>query len=132
MADRYCLAEYCANDCFMGWWLYERDTNDGRRNVDGGWGWLQATSEWSHQRGLYELCRRMGYDPPPTGGHSQQLAEWFAGTFPNGLRVATEEDSPDAFYKLLEIMQSRPRQRRGVIRTVRGAVQADRARRETP
>lgn len=130
MTERFCIAEYCAADFYMGWWLYERDTNDGRRNADSDWGWMQDTSEWSPQQRLHELCRRMGHEPPPVARYSQTFAEWFAEAFPGGLHVARRSTHGDVKYTLLKIVQSRPRQRRGVIRTIRGAASAVRARKE--
>ncbi len=118
--ERFCLAEYCNADFYMGWWLYKRETNDGHRNSDG-WGWLRD----QHTREkLHALCLRMGYQPPLVTRHSQTFAEWFAATFPNGLRVRVNEDGRER-YELIEIVKRRPRQRRGVIRTIRGAGQAE-------
>jgi len=79
------VAEFCSHDLFHGWWLYCRDNNEKKRNCDdGGWGWLHG--EYPLTR-VENLCREMGYSPPPAGRWSQALAEWFAQTFPDGLRV---------------------------------------------
>ena len=121
---RFCLAEYCAADFYMGWWLYERETNDGHRNSDGEWGWLRADTQ--RQR-LHDLCGRMGCEPPAVTRHGQAFAEWFAETFPHGLWVRVNEDT-QPHYELIDIVSKRPRQRRGVVRTIRGAASADRAR----
>jgi len=118
--ERFCLAEYCNADFYTGWWLYERETNDGQRNSDG-WGWLR---DQSSKEKLHALCRRMGHEPPPVTRYSQKFAEWFAATFPNGLRVRVNEDTAER-YELIDIIKRRPRQRRGVIRTIRGAERAE-------
>ena len=124
--ERFCLAEYCNADFYMGWWLYERETNDGHRNSDGSrWGWLRDESS---RNKLHSLCQRMGHEPPPVTRHSQAFAEWFAATFPNGLRVRVNEDAAE-HYELIEIVKRRPRQRRGAIRTIRGAERAETTRR---
>ena len=133
MANRYCLAEYCAGDFYMGWWLYERETNDGRRSRtnDDPWGWMRGDS--LQRTCLWELCRGMGCQPPPLGSRSQAFAEWFAATFPNGLRVRVVEEyqyEGQSRYELIDIVKKRPRQRSGVVRTIRGAAMADRARKE--
>lgn len=122
---RFCIAEYCPGPFYMGWWLYERETNDGRPNTDG-WGWMRSTASWSDQQELHALCQQMGHTPPPVARHTQDFAEWFAATFPSGLRVAVYEDR-ETRYELIEIIHKRPRQRRGVIRTITGAAMADRA-----
>lgn len=122
----YLVAEYCSASFYMGWWLYERDTNDGKRNADGEWGWLRRSDSWSQQGRIRDLLCSMGYAPPACRDHSQALAEWFAATFPNGLRVEREETG--GCYRLVEIVKSRPKQRRHSIRTIRGAALADIAR----
>lgn len=127
---RFCLAEYCASEFYTGWWLYERETNDGKPNSGPwheAWGWMESTdstNSWSPQQKLNDLCRRMGHEPPPVERYSQKFAEWFAGTFPNGLRVRVVKTDERHAYDLIEIPKSRPRQRRGVIRTLRGAARA--------
>ena len=131
---RFCLAEYCAGPFYMGWWLYERQTNDGRPNRDdvypadgtsGGWGWMRGGCP--RQQELHDLCVRMGHKPPLVERYRRQnFAEWFAATFPNGLRVRVHNGHlhvPER-YELLEIMTSRPRQQPGCIRTIRGAARA--------
>lgn len=129
-SDRYCLAEYCRGPFYAGWWLYERETNDGRPNNTGfpHWGWLNAADPWSPQQKLRDLTVWMGHDPPPVARHRQAFAEWFAATFPNGLLVTVSESVEEDRYSLIEILASRPPQKCGVIRTIRGAALADRAR----
>ena len=121
----FCFAEYCSHQFFSGWWLYERETNDGQPNADGYWGWLQDRDSSSPQQKLNDLCRRMGHDPPLLTRYTQKFAEWFAATFPNGLQVVKKNWK----YELVEVVAKRPRQRRGGIRTIKGAAMADRARR---
>ena len=115
----FLLAEYCDASFFMGWWLYERDTNDGRPNRSGKWGWMQETWARSQQEKARNLCVRMGYAPPKVERYRQNFAKWFAGTFPNGLLVQKR-----GRYKLIERVARRPRQQKGVIRTIRGANRA--------
>lgn len=124
--QRYLLAEYNPCSLFYGWHLYERQTNDGRPN-DGydHWGWMRYTDPWSPQAKAQALCRRLGYDSPAVEGRSHHFAEWFARTFPNGILVRLVDS--EERYELIELPTSRPRQRRGVIRTIRGAAMADRA-----
>ena len=118
---RYILAEYCSAQFYTGWWLYRREHNNGQPNTSGSWwGWLRDDVT---QKRVFELLRCMGESPPEVGRYSQTLAKWFAVTFPNGLRVEGDEWGP---YSLVEICANRPRQRRGHIRTVRGAAAADR------
>ncbi len=120
------IAEYCASQFYTGWWLYERETNDGRANRSPDrehWGWLQCEHRQDRVR---NACLPLVSDPPPPAKrHRQQLAEWFAGRFPNGLRVRVCDDV-DEGYEVIEVCQSRPRQKRGVVRTIRGATLADR------
>ncbi len=120
----FIIAEYCAAQFYTGWWLYERDHNDGTQNDRGfgGWGWMRDGSSYSKQQDVNDLCRRMGHEPPAVTRHSQDFAKWFASTFPNGLRVHIVDDG----YELLEIIKRWPRQRRGVIRTIKGAAAARR------
>ncbi len=129
-AIMYILAEYCAAQFYMGWWLYERETNDGRANQHGlhdNWGWMRDGSSWSKQQDAAELCQRMGHEPPPVRRHGQDFAEWFAATFPYGLRVQVADyDDEWEGYILIEQLTTRPRQRRGVIRTIRRAAMVDR------
>ncbi len=128
--QRFCLAEYCRGPFYMGWWLYERETNDGRANTSGAcdWGWLRECDSWSPQQKLHELCCRMGYEPPPVQRYRQTFARWFAKTFPNGLLVRVHPRSVKLpRYELIEIVKRRPRQRAGVIRTIRGEKKADAA-----
>ncbi len=128
--QRFCLAEYCAGPFYMGWWLYERETNDGQHNTRGfgSWGWMRECDFWSPQQKLHELCSRMGYDPPLVEPHRQAFARWFAKTFPNGLLVRVHPRSQKLpRYELIEIVTRRPRQKAGVIRTIRGANKADAA-----
>ncbi len=117
----YLVAEYCASDFFMGWWLYLRETNDGRPNRGREWGWLRDSRSRKPAR---RLCTELGGDPPEDSRYSQGFAEWFAATYPNGLRVEMQEWR----YKLAEICARRPRERRHAVRTIRGAELADRAR----
>lgn len=122
---RFIVAEYCAGPFYAGWWLYERENNAGSPGSDRfrPWGtWLQSEFQRRH---LVALLAEMGEHPPEDRRYSQGLAEWFAGRFPNGLSV---EIDPYFRYRLLKVCSSRPRQRRGVIRTLRGAAMADRAR----
>jgi len=123
----FIIAEYCSANFYMGWWLYERDTNDGNRNSDGEWGWLRESYSFSQQAKVRKLCVSMGNSPPELKEHSQALAEWFAKQFPNGLEVERLEYGE---YRLLSIPKSRPKQHRHSIRTIRGAEQADRMRRK--
>ena len=123
MTEVFILAEYCAADFYTGWWLYERDHNDGKPNDRDGWGWMRDGGLYSNQQKVNELCCRIGYEPPAVRRHGQGFAEWFAATFPNGLRVRASDECDD--YELVEIVKRRPRQRRGVIRTIRGAAAAD-------
>ncbi len=58
---RYLLAEYCGGPFYWGWWLYERETNDGRSNW-GGWGWLHCENQ---RRPVYDLLAGMKETPPP-------------------------------------------------------------------
>lgn len=130
----YCIAEYCAQWIYHGWWLYARETNDGRPNRGGYWGWMRSTDSWDAQAKLHALCRRMGHFPPPVRRYRDEFAEWFARTFPNGLRVrvVNEDAAPeDERYELVEIVRRRPKQRRhGVIRTIKGARIAEHYRRK--
>lgn len=121
----YLLAEYCTAEIYAGWHLYARQYNDGQRNPGWDrWGWLCG----DHLRDrVRRLCVSMGHDPPATGRHSQDLAEWFAATFPNGLRVKEEEYG---VYRLVEILETRPPQRRGVVRTIAGAARSETARKK--
>lgn len=126
---KFLVAEYNPHWIYHGWWLYERDHNDGRVN-DGhrDWGWLKDGSPWSKQSRVRDLCVSMGYDPPQVLRCSQDFAEWFAATFPAGLRVAIVEKG----YHLLEIVAKLPERRHRSIRTIRGANlsrSADRRRR---
>ena len=128
---RYLIAEYCQGPFYTGWWLYERETNDGRPNSGyDSWGWLKSTDAWSPQQKLRDLCVWMGHSPPAVAGYSDEFAEWFAGQFPNGLQVRVSESMDEDHYALVEILATRPRQRRGVIRTLRGAARAERRRAE--
>lgn len=124
----YLLAEYCPGPFYYGWWLYERNTNDGRCNAltRNGWGWLGYENELEHVR---DLCVSMGYSPPPVVHWSQDFAEWFAATFPGGLRVDSWDDEYPR-YTLVEIVAKTPRQCRGVIRTIRGARQSESKRKK--
>ena len=118
----FILAEYCPGPFYDGWWLYERDTNDGRKTGEfGSWGWLRDDYQ---QKKAHDLCVCMGYEPPPVTRHGQDFYEWYAATFPNGLRVHVGEYND---YELEEIVERRPKQRRRNIRTIRGAAMSDRA-----
>lgn len=123
--ERYLLAEYCPGPIYWGWWLYLRQSNGaGHREMleFGATGWLQD----EHQRhGARELCVELKLEPPPDGRHSQDFAEWFARTAPNGLRVEVGDYGK---LKLLARCSSRPKQRRGCIRTIRGAAMVGRAK----
>lgn len=114
MKRMYILAEYCRGPFYMGWWLYLRESNDGRRNRDGEWGWLRDEFD---RRKVRDLCVSMGREPPEVTRHDQDLAEWFAGAFPAGLSVAIDEYRRYANARVVPVL---PKQRRGVIRTVRG------------
>lgn len=120
----FILAEYCRGPFYDGWWLYERDTNDGRPNAEyglyGGWGWLR--DDFSERR-VCALVRRMGCAPPAVVRHTQDFAEWFAARFPNGLGVRVLEYG----YDLEHVVERRPKQRRRNIRTICGAAMSDRA-----
>lgn len=107
------LAEYCEGPFHMGWWLYERDRNDGSQN-DGfdAWGWL--AKRFDGDQPVWDLCVQMGHRPPSPQRNSDDFAEWFAATFTNGLLV----EACAGGYSLVEVLASRPRQRRYVIRTV--------------
>lgn len=126
---KYLLAEYCPGPFYMGFWLYERDRNDGSPNdlPGGGWGWLHGRFD-----GLVApraLVVSMGHanvpavaDYPP--GQGEAFAEWFAATFPAGLLVRLNPDAPRSggYYALVEVVGKVPRQvSRRIIRTVRRA-----------
>lgn len=122
---RYLLAEFCAAEFYYGWWLYEREHNDGRPNSVGNyWGWLRDRNESSPQNRTRDLCVRMGHAPPPVEGCSQDFAEWFARTFPAGLEVQVYTWYGDRRYDLMQVVPKLPRQRRGTIRTIQGARRA--------
>lgn len=129
--EAFILAEYCGGPFYWGWWLYDRDTNNGQMNQarpgeGAGWGWLKDASSSSRQNDVYELCRRIYEDPPKVARYKDQFAEWFATTFPCGLEVLSVESEWETAYLLQAIPTQRPRQRRGVIRTIRGAAMCDR------
>lgn len=118
----FILAEYCCSHFYHGWHLYERNRNDGSRNDDpwDWWGWLRGELQQRHVR---DLCVEIGYDAPAVTRHGQELAEWFAATFPNGLEVEVTCHT----YRLVAIVAKRPRsRRRHVVRTIRGAAMAQR------
>jgi len=112
---RYIIAEYCAGPFYMGWWLYERERNDGSANDRNEWGWLKGTERWDPQYEVFKLCGTMGLEPPEPRRYVQNFAEWFAGRFPGGLIV---ERNPEGGYSLLKIVSKIPHQPRGVIRTI--------------
>ncbi|WP_455387604.1 hypothetical protein [Petrachloros mirabilis] len=118
----YLIAEYCCSQFYHGWHLYQRDRNDGSRNDDpwDWWGWLRG--DFRHQE-IYDLLVSAGYDPPKPKWHSQELAEWFAANLPNGLEVENGETG----YRLIQIVDRRPRQRRRCVRTIRGAAMSQAA-----
>jgi hypothetical protein len=120
----YLVAEYCGGPFYMGWWMYEREQNNGGPNRKGysSWGWIRGDLALQAVR---DLCVSMGHAPPPVERHRDFFAEWFARTFPNGLRVEKDDWGR---YQLIEIPTHRPRQRRGTIRTIRGAALCDRTR----
>jgi hypothetical protein len=115
---RYILAEFCAGRFYHGWGLYECEHNDGR--ADGNNRWLSGEIA---EEEVTEMLLGVGYDPPPAKQNSRALPEWFAATFPNGLRVRVTFGTP--IYELVRVEPERPRQRRGVIRTIRGAAMAE-------
>lgn len=118
----YLIAEYCEGPFYMGWWLYERDRNDGSPNDDHGWGWLRCSC-WYDACGrfggcdvyaVYTFCRALGHEPPAPQRNRDRFAEWFAATFPHGLLVEKGDG-----YRLVEVVKRRPRQvDRRIIRTV--------------
>ena len=123
---KYLIAEYCEGPFFMGWWLYERDRNDGSPNDDNRWGWLRCNCFYGgcNQYGgcavgrVYDFCRALGQEPPQPRRSGDGFAEWFAATFPHGLVVEVAADG----YTLIEAVKRRPRQvDRRIIRTVRRA-----------
>jgi len=80
------LAEYCPGPFYMGWWLYERDRNDGSINDWDGWGWLQSAER---QEKVYNLCCAMGCkDLPKPVRYSDEFAEAFGKRFPKGISVS--------------------------------------------
>lgn len=115
----YIVAEFCPGPFYSGWGLFERDHNDGRMNNDGR-SRSRMAEIWEAE--VEEMLRFKGYEPPPARQHSRALAEWVAATFPHGLRVRVTFGTP--IYELAEIVDKRPRQRRGVVRTIRGAAMA--------
>lgn len=89
---KWLLAEYNPAPFYCGWWLYERDRNDGTENDDprDRWGWLRDNDR---PQPVYRLLAAMGRadapvvpDYPPPGG-GQPFAAWFAENYPLGLRV---------------------------------------------
>jgi len=100
------LAEWCDGPFYMGWHLYLREHCDGRRNRDGDWGWLRGAGQEGFPCAVRDLLIELGHSPPPpTSRGSDAFAEWFAKTFPRGLRVFDEgskfvalppEEQPDS------------------------------------
>jgi hypothetical protein len=122
---RYIVAEYCAGPFYSGWWLYEREHNDGRPNSGYDcWGWLQDDDAWSKKADVHRLCVGMGFAPPTIKRHSQNFAAWFADTFPAGLLV----EKHDRDYRLITIVRELPKPVRRAIRTIRGASISEAAR----
>jgi len=120
---QFIIAEYCRSFFYGGWHLYERDHNDGRRNKDGDWGWLRGGG-WQKER-VQELVVSMGHELPEG---LIDFPEWFAMTFPCGLRVTRAHDSFDEMYELHEIVTELPKQFRCAIRTLGEAAEARRIR----
>ena len=122
MVAKYLIAEYCEGPFYMGWWLYLRDRNDGSQNDDkwDRWGWLRCDCFYGRpcrcvMSRIAALCRTLRVDVPDPFRGEQRLAEWFATTFPAGLRVERPEEGG---YRLLEIVKELPKQvSRRVIRT---------------
>ncbi len=120
---RYLLAEYCPGPFYHGWWLYLRLSNAATHRgllEFGATGWLRDEFERRH---AHRMCSRLCFEPPDD--HHEEFAEWFAATFPDGLRVSV---GPWRELRLIARCKSRPSQRRGCVRTIRGALMADRSR----
>jgi hypothetical protein len=119
MADKFLIAEYCPGPFYMGWWLYLRDTNDGKQNDMDGWGWLRG--EFQMQAAWDFVCS-IGYAPPALKYHGQNFSEWYAATLPKGLKIAVDRGEP---WVLLEKVAQLPKQCRRSIRTIRRAEAID-------
>ncbi len=122
MRIKYLIAEYCPGPFYWGWWMYLRDHNDGRENDDG-WGWLKRAEPWDDLAILIKTCIPADPAPPAITRSTTVFAEWFAATYPCGLLIEVLKGKQN--FRLAEVLTHRPAPRHYCIRTIQGAVVAN-------
>lgn len=90
------LAEFCDGPFYGGWHIYLRESTNGSRNGDGDWGWERRAGQEGCR--VHKLVADLGYAPPAEERYGDKFEEWFAKTFPWGIRVFV-----GAYHKLIPL-----------------------------